>query len=259
MRANVVVFEEAQSLDADVHDAVLPQVGKDAKFIYIGTSRYPSVLNDAYTRAAGILRTPWWEVLDAGIVDFETLREIYNAMRPVAWREYYGCEWVVSEDVVFQIPKVAPFDCPFSIGVGIDVNPGAGHAAVAVGTSPQGKLVVLKAYVSKRMEAVCQEIEKWSKAGTARVFIEDSDNPDAVGKQVEYYFAASSSVRTRMDPWNEKSKMEQVGRCVYMMEKGLLADAVGLPFHEVLFKGEKMVKKNHLVDAWIHAVAAVMA
>ena len=109
-RADVMVFEEAQLLDQDIHGMALPQAGgARTVLIYIGTSKFPSVLNDVYEglgnkhRDCARLMTKWDEVVKAGILTLNNLMEIKEKLTDEQWREFYECEWVLKEGHPFHV------------------------------------------------------------------------------------------------------------------------------------------------------------
>ena len=108
-RANVIVFEEAQLLKQEIHGMALPQAGgANTVLSYIGTSNYPSILNEIYESVPVVQRmmTKWEEVVQAGILQYDALMDIKAKLTDEQWQEFYECIWVVKAGFPFHVDFV---------------------------------------------------------------------------------------------------------------------------------------------------------
>jgi hypothetical protein len=270
-RADVIVFEEAELLDREIHDAALPQAGKAATaLIYIGTSKFPSVLNDVFeaVEPARRMLTRWEEVVDAGIVDEGAMAALRERMSVEAWREFYECEWVLRGEFAFGNVVVGRGLPETAAGcfVGVDCNMNPGVVWVRVVGFRDGGLPKLRAVAEgvvshARPEAVLDNIDRHD-----GVVVES--NGFNAGFSIDIVKAGHAAQRrvTEHSWGGPDAKEGNVELAKQWHEQGRLeVDDVACPhlfkaLREVRFNIDGRVDKaksgpeQHYFDAWLHAL-----
>lgn len=284
MRANIIVFDEAQEIEPEVLAVAVFQGGQaGSRMIFIGLSRSGTKIDEVFRKSPTTgfkMKVAIQHVLAAGLQDIKYVRNTIasdlltrdqiDVMYFSKWLKPGGCAFkpqVITELVPGRFGEGV--QVPLTGCIGVDFNPSKKHWGVKAIQTIYGDIICLEEFFA----GTYNEILEWSPG--VRMHAENGGTNSGYCKALLYENAHRIGQRQIIpDEWTEEVKGNQVAECIRLQEAGklyiyapgcpILARDVGkIPFNDKNVPDKKKAEKQglnpHVVDAFIHAVAGASA